>query len=145
MITRSKLLLPAAIVLGAASGAPAKDAGVPEIDIANICRASEREIRALFSDVTRDVFGPCMDDEREAHAQIVKDWATTPAFDKERCVQPAQYLPSYVEWLVCIQMTEDVRKMLKDQPPPASGGVHSKQCPVVQWQKNGLIGTMAAC
>ena len=114
MFIRSTLLLSTCMILGAASGAPAKDVGVPTIDIQKICRASEREIRALFSDVTRDVFGPCMDDEREAHTQLVKDWATIPAFDKERCVQPAQYLPSYVEWLVCVQMTEDVRKMLKD-------------------------------
>jgi hypothetical protein len=153
MVTKSKLLLSAAIVLCAASGAPAKGVGVPDIDIANICRASEREIRALFSDVTRDVFGPCMDDERDAHAQLSKDWATIPAFDKERCVQPRQYLPSYVEWLVCVQMTEAVRKMLKDQPAalnagqPDSSRVGSatKRCPAVQWQKNGLIGSMVAC
>jgi hypothetical protein len=154
MFTKSKLLLSAAVILGAASGAPAKDVGVPTIDIQKICRASEREIRALFSDVTRDVFGPCMDDEREARAELVKNWATVPAFDKERCVQPAQYLPSYVEWLICVQMTEDVRKMLKNQPPPSSAGVQSspsradsanRQCPGVQWQKDGLIGSMVAC
>jgi hypothetical protein len=158
VFSKTKFVVFGVIILVAACAAQAKGVGPPTIDIQKVCRASEREIRALFSDITRDVFGPCMDDERDARQQLIKDWSTTPAFDKERCVQPEEYLPSYVEWKACIDMTEDVRKMMKERPgdqpadanaggqsPQTRSGSESRQCPVVRWRGDGTISTMIAC
>src|SRR5450755_4743543 len=109
MLNRSKVVLSAVILLATASAAPAKDGSLPKIDLEKVCRASEKEINAVFTDINRDVFAACMSDEKTAQEQLVKDWATFSASDKARCVAPRDYLPSYVEWLTCIEMTRDVR------------------------------------
>jgi hypothetical protein len=98
MFTTTRIALSAAVVLGAASAAHA--AGVPSINIERMCRASEV---VSFADNTA-TFDTCLDDEHAAHKQLVKDWATFAATDKVHCVLPAEYLPSYVEWLTCLEM-----------------------------------------
>jgi hypothetical protein len=107
MFTRTGIALSAAMVLGAASAA--KAVGLPSIDIEKMCRASEV---ALFGDnnITLDT---CLGDEQAAHEQLVKGWATFAAADKVHCVLPAEYLPSYVEWLTCLEMETDFRKIRK--------------------------------
>ncbi len=42
-------------------------------------------------------------------------WATYPAEDKSRCVQTELYLPSYVEWITCLEMERDARKMRQQE------------------------------
>ena len=41
---------------------------------------------------------------------LVKDRATYSSADKALCMKTAVYLPSYVEWLTCLEMERDVRK-----------------------------------
>jgi hypothetical protein len=52
-----------------------------------------------------------MRQEQTDQAQIVKDWASYLAADKTHCVQPKVYMPSYVEWLTCLEIARDVRRM----------------------------------
>ena len=40
----------------------------------------------------------------------VKDQATYSSADKKLCMRTDVYLPSYVEWLTCLEMERDVRK-----------------------------------
>ena len=64
-----------------------------------------------------------MASEQKAREQLVKDWAQYAAADKSRCVQSGSkvYLPSYIEWLTCLEMEIAVRKMkLEEKTPPAT-------------------------
>jgi hypothetical protein len=69
----------------------------------------------------RTSYDACMDSEQAARDQIIKDWETFSAVERTRCVQAKSYLPSYVEWLTCLEMEQYVRK-LKQAPPPATVG-----------------------
>jgi hypothetical protein len=158
MFTKVKIVLSAAVFLAAASVAPAKDGGLPKIDLEKVCRASEKEINAVFTGINRDVFAACMSDEQTAREQLVKDWGTYSTSDRGRCVLPADYLPSYVEWVTCIEMTKDVRRMRKEQAASTFAassvprkslngrtGPEAKACPVVQWRDDGSVVSVDAC
>ena len=105
MFTKIGIALSAAMVLGAGSAANA--VGVPSIDIEKSCQASELAVSGGGT-VALDT---CLSDEQAAHQQLVKGWATIAAADKLHCVQPAEYLPSYVEWLTCLEMEREFRKI----------------------------------
>ena len=95
----------AAHVLVAATG------GLPRIDIQKSCRESSN---ALYGTTTANVFNSCVEDEKDASAKLTKDWANFPSADKARCVHAAIYLPSYVEWLTCIEGESTLRRIRKD-------------------------------
>ena len=85
--------------------------GLPGIDIQKSCRESSD---AVSGSTTGSVFDACVEDEKDAGAQLTKDWASFPAADKARCVNPAIYLPSYVEWLTCIEGERTLRRIRKE-------------------------------
>ncbi|HEY4404939.1 MAG TPA: hypothetical protein VGN55_09810 [Xanthobacteraceae bacterium] len=89
----------------------AATAGLPRIDIQKSCRESSD---ALYGTTTKSVFDSCVEDEKDASAKLTKDWATFPSADKARCVHAAIYLPSYVEWLTCIEGESALRRIHKD-------------------------------
>jgi hypothetical protein len=121
-MTRSKAALFVAIVLAVATQASAKDVAVPNIDLEKVCRAAEGAMNDIYGAGTANDFDSCMNDEKAAREQLVKDWATFSTSDKALCVQPMDYLPSYVEWLTCAEMQRDVRQMRKDQSSSSSPG-----------------------
>jgi hypothetical protein len=90
--------------------------GLPSIDIEKNCRESSK---ALYGSTTGSIFAACMEDEKDASAKLTKDWAVYPAADKARCVHAAIYLPSYVEWLTCIEGESTLRRIRKDAAAPA--------------------------
>jgi hypothetical protein len=158
MFTEVKIFLSAAVFAAAASAASAKDGGLPKIDLEKACRASEKEIKAVFSGIDRDVFAACMRDEQTAREQLVKDWGTYSTSDRGRCVLPTDYLPSYVEWVTCIEMRRDVGRIRSAQAAstfaassvlrkPLGGrtGPETKTCPVVQWREDGSVVSVDAC
>jgi hypothetical protein len=115
MTTKVNFSFSAAIVLSAtfvASAASAASVGPPSIDIEKMCRASAA---APFADNTA-TFDICMSDEQAAREKLVEDWPNVPARDKARCVLPDEYLPAYVEWLTCLEMERDYRKIRQQQP-----------------------------
>ena len=62
-----------------------------------------------------------MSSEQKAREQIIRDWAQYAPADRTRCVQAGAkvYLPSYVEWLTCLEMETAVKRMgQEDKPPP---------------------------
>ncbi len=93
--------------------------GVPAIDIQKTCRAAASVVSNTLTQ--RDV-NICISSEQKAREQMVKDWSQYAAGDKARCVQagPKVYLPSYVEWLTCLEMETAVKKMRDEQKTPAS-------------------------
>ena len=94
-------------------------ADVPTVNIEGTCGIAATAMVQLMGgssvDGDRDI---CLGSERGARAQLSKDWGTYPAEDRSRCVQTRVYLPSYVEWLTCLEMERDVRKMRLNQPNP---------------------------
>jgi hypothetical protein len=141
MIIKLEIILSVAMVLAAGGTAAAKDAGPPKLDIEHACHASERAVSAIFS-VTFDLYGSCMTDEQAARTELEKAWASFPASDKARCIQPKEYLPSYVEWLTCLGMARDVKAMRTGQPGPATT---TDKCPVVRFHEDGSIISVDAC
>ena len=80
--------------------------GVPSLDIKESCRIEE----SARGDAYRQDFDACVTDEKEARDQLVKRWSEFSISDKARCVKASAYLPTYVEWLTCLQMAANVRK-----------------------------------
>ncbi len=86
-------------------------ADVPSVDIRKTCQASAGAMTELMAGSTIQLnLDVCMNSEEAARKQIVKNWATFSSAGKAQCVQPSIYLPSYVEWLTCLEMEESVRK-----------------------------------
>jgi hypothetical protein len=141
MIIKSEIILASAIVLAACWTVAAKDAGPPKLNMEYACHASEKAVSAIFS-VTFDIYGSCMTDEQAARDELEKGWASFSASDKARCIQPKEYLPSYVEWLTCLGMARDVKAMRHGQPGPATT---TDKCPVVRFQEDGTIISVDAC
>lgn len=132
-----------AVALAAASTSLAKDTGLPKLNIEFACRSSEQAVSAVMS-VTNDIYKSCLDDENDARNQLDKAWAEFPTSDRARCIHPQEYLPSYVEWLTCLEMTRDVRTMRKGRPGPTSSNIH--ECPIVRFLEDGTITSVeTAC
>ena len=87
--------------------------GVPTINIEASCRASTKAVFEALGDKTAATFERCMEHENEARAQLVKNWNTFPRADRSLCVNPKVYMPSYAEWLTCLEMRQDLRKIPK--------------------------------
>jgi hypothetical protein len=159
MLTKSKLSLAiTAIILGAASPSLAKDGGPPNIDIQKTCRESSSVLTDLTGSGSQAGFSTCMNDEQTARDQLVKDWATYPALAKAQCVQPKEFLPGYVEWQSCLEMTRDVITLRKAQAPSAPAGSDASrqsssrragseagECPIVQTKEDGSIDSVVNC
>jgi hypothetical protein len=132
-----------AVTLAAASAAPTRNDRLPRLDIEFACRSSEQAVSAVVS-IASDSYKSCLDDENDARNQLNKDWAEFPASDKAQCIQRKEYLPSYVEWLTCLEMTRDVKTMRKGRPGPTSSDIH--ECPVVRFLEDGTITSVdTAC
>jgi molybdopterin synthase catalytic subunit len=87
---------------------------VPTIDIQKTCQAAAGVMVSLAETNTEQDVNACLDSEQKARDQIVKDRATYSSADKKLCMRPGVYLPSYVEWLTCLEMERDVRKMQRE-------------------------------
>jgi hypothetical protein len=111
--------IPAAVgahILVAAAGG-----GVPTINIQNTCRVAAGAMVSLIGGTTTEnALSGCLSSEQSARDQIVKGWSTFSAADRVQCVRPDVYLPSYVEWLTCLEMERDVRKMRQQEAEAAA-------------------------
>jgi hypothetical protein len=143
MTNRLRIAISVVAVLAVASMAIAKDGGLPRLNVEYACHASEQAVSAVVS-VTTDIFKSCLDGENDARNQLDKAWANFAASDKARCIHPKEFLPSYVEWLTCLEMTRDVREMRKGKPAATSSD--ASECPIVRFQEDGTITSVdTAC
>jgi hypothetical protein len=94
------------ILIAAAGG------GIPTVDIKNTCRiAAGAMVGLIGGTTTANALSACLSSEQAAREQIVQSWSTFSAADRTQCVRTDVYLPSYVEWITCLEMERDVRKM----------------------------------
>jgi hypothetical protein len=155
MFHRCKLVVQASILLSvttvvaeaAERGSSAtRGRGPPVIDLQSLCRNNQAALERALGSGTVDQFKSCIDSEQNAREALVKGWLSTPADLATLCVQPAQYVPSYVEWLTCIEMQKDARRMRGEQPAlPKPTKTNTQFCPFVRWRGDGSIAEVTAC
>jgi hypothetical protein len=102
-------ILASTLVLVAASGGP------PKVNIEATCRASEIEIKKVFGDDTKVTTSGCLMQENAALDELVKTWAMFTPADRTQCVQPRGYMPSYVEWLTCLESQKELRRIRAEE------------------------------
>jgi hypothetical protein len=108
----------AALVLGSSLITVASD-GVPTLKVEPSCKAAGAQ--GLMMGRTTE---SCLNDEKAAHADLVKTWSTFSGDDKSHCLSMVSTGggPSYVELLSCLEMSRDAKKIaqgrkLEDQSP----------------------------
>jgi hypothetical protein len=101
----------------------AAPAAIPSVDIRKTCEAAASVMTSLMSGTTAEHdLDVCVSSEQAAREQIIKDWATYSSAERTQCVQASVYLPSYVEWLTCLEMEKSVRTPDTASPTPAMQG-----------------------
>ncbi len=99
---------------------------VPTIDIQKTCQAAAGAMVSLMGGTTTDQdINACLDSEQKARDQLVKDLATYSSAYKAQCMRTDVYLPSYVEWLTCLEMERDVRKERRQEETFGQGGPYT--------------------
>ncbi len=88
------------VVVLTLAGADGAAAQVPSIDLQRTCRATG----VAGEPAQERDFSQCMDAETKARDRLQQEWNTFSAAHKRQCVQPSVYLPSYTEWLTCLEM-----------------------------------------
>jgi hypothetical protein len=111
-------IMAAAAVLGLFPCDPARAQQVPTVDIAATCRLASAVTVSLLGSTGANDFQVCMDGENKAREQIIKDWSAFADSDRAGCIQPRVYLPSYIEWLTCMEMNKAVREARKTSGAP---------------------------
>jgi|SRR5712671_894633 len=82
--------------------------GLRAIDIRKTCQTSADISGHAFD---QRAYDSCLRDELAARDAIVKQWKDFLPPDKASCIKPDVYLPSYIEWLTCLELHRDVRKL----------------------------------
>src|ERR1700730_4120185 len=92
---------------GSASAQPDE---VPHFDVARSCQ----EARAYTGDDKNLAYRGCMKDENDARAELAQKWAHFKPGDRKDCVaHGAAPVPSYVELLTCLEMSEEAEALYK--------------------------------
>ena len=86
--------------------------GIPTIDIQETCRA---RAAALDPAKSAETYDGCVKSQLSYRDDIAKQWTEFTPADRAVCINPRVYMPSYVEWITCLEMRRDVRN-LKKQP-----------------------------
>jgi hypothetical protein len=150
MAVKSAIAL--AVVLCATSGSVAKDTGLPTVDLKSFCKNTANITSSAGN--TQSDLDVCIQDQQEARNQIIKNWANYPQKIRSLCVKPNEYQSAYIEWLTCMEMTNDVLKMRKaaaqkpeNNPnvPTVRSPAGSRQCPIVKTAVDGSILSVDAC
>ena len=109
MMTKSKNVLSAALVLFTTFAAAAKDDKLPSLDIKKHCRSRANAVVDLNIGV--NTYEACINSEQRARAALVAAWKDIPPFYKASCIKPDDYSPSYEEWIACLEMYIDVKSV----------------------------------
>ena len=126
----------AVVLIGMVASDPARAQQVPTVNIAATCRAASIVTVSLLGSTGTDDFKVCMDGENRAREQIIKDWSAYAASDRAGCIQPRVYLPSYIEWLTCMEMNKAVREARKTSGTPMANPSAPVTLPRVDWGRS---------
>ncbi len=123
MMTKPLMLLFAVLIAFATFAAHAKEAkrdvrkneGVPKLEFEKLCRARAASIAKLVVGTGGDPFKNCVESEQRALDALQAAWKDIPQAYKAACVHPQYYSPSYAEWIACLEMRIDVKRMRSEQ------------------------------
>ncbi|MGH6848042.1 MAG: hypothetical protein ACREC0_11570 [Methylocella sp.] len=107
--------------------ASAKPYGVPRFDVARSCE----DARAFVGNDQNLAYKGCMKDENDARAKLAQKWAHFKPGDRKDCVaQGAAPVPSYVEILTCLEMSDEAEALYNPdgtrRDKPQGGAVQGK-------------------
>jgi hypothetical protein len=95
--------------------AAAKPDGVPRFDVARSCE----DARPFIGNDQKLAYKGCMKDENDARAKLAQKWAHFKPGDRKDCVaQGAAPVPSYVEILTCLEMSDEAEALYKPDGTP---------------------------
>jgi hypothetical protein len=97
---------------GANSVVPSKD--VPNFDIHAACRALAQVPEARLAGTDQaDTSKNCLEEERDARAQLSKEWLQFKPADRSKCVgisRQGETEAAYTELLTCLEMARDAQE-----------------------------------
>ena len=112
MTFNSGIILTVATVVCATCTPPAKADSLPTIDIQKRCTIRAKATAEMMADKSTTVaFDSCMKSEQEARSALVAAWGDIPASYKAFCIAPNTHSPSYVEWISCLEMNIEVKRL----------------------------------
>jgi hypothetical protein len=84
---------------------------IPTLNVEPSCQAAASGGLGIKQDLSA-----CLDDEKGAREQLVKEWGEFASEDRGLCTRLARTggSPTYTELLVCLEMARDARKLPKD-------------------------------
>jgi hypothetical protein len=87
---------------------------IPRYDVRSTCRKAVA--LTAMAEGGRTVES-CVTGEEAARKEVEKDWTKIPVAERTQCVSTvrADSSPSYVELLICLEMTRDSRKRQDDE------------------------------
>lgn len=98
---------------------PACADDVPLLNVEPVCRGIAEQAAQPSERGAPDVsFAECVKSEDSMRQQLLKEWPTFIAADKENCVAESQSgpQPSYTDLLTCLEMARDARLMNSTGP-----------------------------
>ena len=112
MMHQQKYVLAGFVVLFA-TFAVAKDDTLPRIDLEKSCGVRAKASAEMMGDksATTAAFDTCMKSEQQARDALEAAWKDVPASYKAACVNSTAFSPSYVEWISCVELGIDVKKL----------------------------------
>jgi hypothetical protein len=114
------MMLPSVLLLGAHLVTPAAD-NVPVLNIEPVCQGIAQQGGSSFHDTEiAKQKQDCLQSERQVREELVKQWSTFSAADKNACIQEATMGgdSSYTELLTCLEMARDARNLTNDLNGP---------------------------
>jgi hypothetical protein len=114
-------------LLALPSSGSAKPDELPHFGVARSCQ----DARAYTGDDKNLAYRGCMKDENDARAELARKWAKFKPGDRKDCVaQGAAPVPSYVELLTCLEMSDEADALYRPdgtrREKPQGGAVQSK-------------------
>jgi hypothetical protein len=90
---------------------------MPAINSEAFCRSAAVRAQPIAS------IDACMDDERRAHDQLIRQWKEFSAGDKADCVPLTLTggTPTYIELLTCLELRRDTRRLRNGEDQDAGG------------------------
>jgi hypothetical protein len=118
---------------------------MPTIDLQARCKRSEAAQMDMMGDKSLQnvAFDSCIRSETDAKNAIEKAWGEIPASYKTFCVRPFDFSPSYIEWIACLELMIDLRKLraaTNARPADTDG-----RCPAIRYANDGSIVSILAC
>ena len=114
------MMLPSALLLGAHLVTPVAD-NVPVLNVEPVCQGiAQQGGSSLHDPEVAKQKQDCLQSEKQVREDLVKQWPSFSAADKNACIQEATMGgdSSYTELLTCLEMARDARKLRTDLNGP---------------------------